>query len=201
MKLTLPLALAPALVNGWAFDMMPYGSRGLLMSPRQIMRQQQAMLDRIDRAMTAPSSSARAPRYEVTDTEEKFELALAVPGYEMNDITVNVEGDGEILTLTGHREQQDENYSFTSKFSQSFSLDPSVDVDKFTATLKNGVLVVGAPKNLEQVRETVRRIPIMGAADAKDDETASETLDEKNEVKSKDHVIDIHDGAKEDATA
>merc|ERR1712025_270319 len=50
------------------------------------------------------------------------------------------------------------------KFSKSFSLDKTVDVDKFTASLNNGVLVVSAPKDLEKLEENVRRIPITAAA-------------------------------------
>merc|ERR1712107_359969 len=48
--------------------------------------------------------------------------------------------------------------------SKTFSLDPSVDVDKFKASLNNGVLVVSAPKDFSKLEENVRRIPITAAA-------------------------------------
>merc|ERR1711907_424211 len=62
--------------------------------------------------------------------------------------------------MGGQRVAATESSRSTSKFSQSFYLDPTVDVDNFTATLKNGVLVVSAPKDLAKLEENVRRIPI-----------------------------------------
>merc|ERR1712125_70096 len=58
-----------------------------------------------------------------------------------------------------------ESSRFASKFSKAFSLNQTVDVDKFTATLKNGVLTVSAPKDLGKLEENVRRIPVTAAAD------------------------------------
>merc|ERR1712107_321336 len=48
-----------------------------------------------------------------------------------------------------------------SKFKQMFSLDKAVDVDRFSATLKDGVLVVNAPKLNQQLMEKSRKIPIV----------------------------------------
>merc|ERR1711976_1128087 len=67
--------------------------------------------------------------------------------------------DGQ-LTVKGERIAESESSRFSSRFAQSFYLDPTVDVDNFTATLKNGVLVVSAPKDLGKLEENVRRIPI-----------------------------------------
>merc|ERR1711869_40726 len=67
--------------------------------------------------------------------------------------------DGQ-LTVAGQRLAVSESSRFASKFSQSFYLDPTVNVDNFTATLKNGVLVISAPKDLGKLEENVRRIPI-----------------------------------------
>merc|ERR1712232_983176 len=55
---------------------------------------------------------------------------------------------------------------FTSKFYKSFALDPIVDLTKLTATLKDGVLAVSAPKDLTKLEENVRTIPITAAVDA-----------------------------------
>merc|ERR1712107_294832 len=48
-----------------------------------------------------------------------------------------------------------------SKFKQMFSLDKAVDIDRFSATLKDGVLVVNAPKLNQQLMEKSRKIPIV----------------------------------------
>merc|ERR1712224_51155 len=50
--------------------------------------------------------------------------------------------------------------NFVSTFSKTFSFDKTVDVDKFTASLNNGVLVVSAPKDLAKLEESIREIPI-----------------------------------------
>lgn len=101
-----------------------------------------------------------SPRYEVTDDDEKFQLAIDVPGMTSKDITISIEGDGKFLAVKGTRESASDTYRFTSKFSQCFSIDPSVEIDKFSANLENGVLVVSAPKDLKKIEERVRTIPI-----------------------------------------
>ena len=110
----------------------------------------------MDRVMQQTSWSS--PRYEIIDKEEKFQLSVDVPGVKMEDIDVSLE-DG-VLSINGHRESLDPNYSFSSKFSQSFSLDPAVELDKFTASLTNGVLVVTAPKDMKKIEANIRKIPI-----------------------------------------
>merc|ERR1712137_1406910 len=97
-------------------------------------------------------------RYELIDNDEKFQLTVDVPGIKEEDIDIKLD-DGQ-LTVKGQRVGESESSRFSSRFSQSFYLDPTVDVDSFTATLKNGVLVVSASKDLSKLKENVRRIPI-----------------------------------------
>merc|ERR1712170_266619 len=97
-------------------------------------------------------------RYELIDNEEKFQLTVDVPGINEEDLDIKLD-DGQ-LTWEGQRVVESESSRTSSRFSQSFYLDPTVDVDNFTATLKNGVLVVSAPKDLGKLEENVRRIPI-----------------------------------------
>merc|ERR1712232_602914 len=63
-------------------------------------------------------------------------------------------------------------------FSKTFSLDQTVDVEKFTWALKNGVLTVSAPKDLAKLEENVRRIPVMSASAAAtvDDDAAEPAI-------------------------
>merc|ERR1719298_312629 len=97
-------------------------------------------------------------RYQLIDNDEKFQLTVDVPGVNEEDIEIKLD-DGQ-LTVAGQRLAVSESSRFASKFSQSFYLDPTVDVDNFTATLKNGALVVSAPKDLSKLEENVRKIPI-----------------------------------------
>merc|ERR1712224_218652 len=73
----------------------------------------------------------------------------------MGDIDIKLD-DGR-LTVKGQRVAASDSSRFTSKFSQTFSLDPTVDVESFTATLNNGVLVVSAPKDLASWRKMFAR--------------------------------------------
>merc|ERR1712138_273947 len=110
------------------------------------------------------------------DNNEKFELTVDVPGVKEGDIDIKLE-EGRLI-VRGQRTASSESSKFTSKFSKTFSLDQTVDVDKFTASLKNGVLTVSAPKDLEKLEENVRRIPVMSAAAAAsvDDDAAEPAI-------------------------
>merc|ERR1712224_742473 len=122
-------------------------------------------------------------RHELVDDDEKFELSIDVPGVKEEDIDVKLE-DG-LLTVQGQRmaSSSDSSSQFiTSKFSKSFSLDKTVDVEQITAELKNGVLTVSAPKDMKKLEENVRRIPVTTAAtvvdltsEDKSDEDAAST--------------------------
>merc|ERR1712124_135638 len=106
--------------------------------------------------------SAATHRYELVDNNEKFELTVDVPGVKEEDIDIKLEDIS--LTVQGQRMAASETSKFSSKFSKTFSLDQTVDVEKFTASLKNGVLTVTAPKDLAKLEENIRRIPVMSAA-------------------------------------
>merc|ERR1712207_7146 len=77
-------------------------------------------------------------RYNLIDNDDQFQLTMDVPGVKEEDIDIKLD-DGQ-LTVQGHRTLGSESSRFSSKFLRSFSLDPTVDIDSFTATLKNGVL-------------------------------------------------------------
>ena len=114
-------------------------------------------------------------RYELVDDDEKFQLSVDVPGVEMKDLDVSVDEENGYLTVAGQRTVSSKNdetgasSKYSSKFSQTFALDDAVDLDKFSADLKNGVLVVTAPKDLKRLEETVedhvKRIPITSSAE------------------------------------
>jgi len=121
--------------------------------------------------------------YELIDNDEKFQLTVDVPGVKEEDIDIKLD-EGQ-LTIKGQRVATSESSRSTSKFSQSFSLDlTTVDVDHFTATLKNGVLVVTAPKDLAKLEEKVRRIPITTLEDI----LADHANQDEKEISAADHT-------------
>merc|ERR1719414_914841 len=117
----------------------------------------QRMFDMVDQQQQQQQQQAIYPtsrgypthRYELVDNNEKFELTVDVPGVKEEDIDIKLE-DG-LLTVQGQRTASSESSQFASKFSKTFSLDKTVDADKFTAALNNGVLIVSAPKDLTKL--------------------------------------------------
>mmetsp|Transcript_24112 Transcript_24112/g.45855 ORF Transcript_24112/g.45855 Transcript_24112/m.45855 type:complete len:212 (-) Transcript_24112:74-709(-) len=164
LSLTVPaLVHSPRMANAWVCG--PGGFYGLtspmvIPTPTEIRRQQKEMLRRQQILAQRMGIKQNSPRYEITNTEERFQVALDVPGVKMEDIDITLEDDGTVLSIAGMRQAADETYSFSSKFAQSFSLDPTIDVEKFTASLKNGVLIISAPREMKRIDETIRKIPI-----------------------------------------
>ena len=184
MKLSIPnitivsLALVPPVVSGWALRPSFYGfDRPLLLSPTEMLREQEALLNRV-------GFKQSSPRYEITNDDKKFEVAVDLPGVKMEDINVALEHDNSILSISGVREASGESYKFTSKFSQSFSLDPTVNPDEIKANLKDGVLIVSAPKDMKRLEQNIRKIPILEAADS-EKPVAEETKEQEIAVEQK----------------
>merc|ERR1711982_323609 len=136
-------------------------------------------------------------RHELVDDDEKFELTVDVPGVKEENIDIKLE-DG-MLTVQGKRTASSESSQFTSKFSKTFSLDKTVDVDKMSAALQNGVLTVSAPKDLKKLEENIRRIPVVTSAavestSTSNDNDGSEKKTEQNEKEEAEKpVIDLVD--------
>merc|ERR1739845_337966 len=137
-------------------------------------------------------------RYELIDNEEKFQLTVDVPGVNEEDIDIKLD-DGR-LTVKGQRVPASDSSRFTSKFSQTFSLDPTVDVESFTATLNNGVLFVSAPKGLAKLEENVRKIHITPLEDIlaeadQNEETKKEEESSSDEQDGKEVDIPVDSAA------
>jgi HSP20 family protein len=124
-----------------------------------------------------------SPRYQITDNAEKFEISIDVPGVNLKDISIDIDESNNMLKISGQRQQKSSTSSYSSSFSKSFSLGHTIDTDKVTASLVNGVLIVSAPRNVNKaVPDTVRKIPINVAAGGttirttagEDDHTATE---------------------------
>ena len=167
MKLFLPslatFVILPHVTEAWSLGPRYYGldvwSPRILLKQRALMEEQQSLLRK--------AFSYTSPRYQITDTEDKFQVSVDVPGVKPEDIDVAFENDGSVLSIRGSRAStnEDDCRSFTSQFSRVFSVDPAVDVENFTASLKNGVLVITAPKDLKRIEENIRKIPVKVASE------------------------------------
>ena len=95
------------------------------------------------------------PAVDVYEDADKFQIHAELPGMDMKDIDVQVEGN--TLTIRGERklehEDKRENYHRVERvygaFQRSFSLPSTVDVDKIEATYDRGVLTITLPKKEE----------------------------------------------------
>merc|ERR1712124_118515 len=133
------------------------------------------------------SSQQQQQGYDLIDNADKFELRLDVPGVKKDDICIKIDDDKNLI-VKGTRVYETETTKSKSKFKQMFSLDKAVDVDRFSATMTNGVLVVTAPKRNQQLLKDSRKIPIVCVDDgavAVTEHKNSENKRSKDDVESK----------------
>ncbi len=105
------------------------------------------------------------PAVNVVESDNSFELELAVPGMKKEDFIIEV-NEG-ILTISSENEMEKEveeknytrkEYSYNS-FSRSFTLPKNVNAEKIEARYENGILHMFLPKFVKMPKET-RTIPI-----------------------------------------
>eukprot|EP00590_Aulacoseira_subarctica_P007162 CAMPEP_0172426106 /NCGR_PEP_ID=MMETSP1064-20121228/35793_1 /TAXON_ID=202472 /ORGANISM="Aulacoseira subarctica , Strain CCAP 1002/5" /LENGTH=186 /DNA_ID=CAMNT_0013169493 /DNA_START=148 /DNA_END=708 /DNA_ORIENTATION=+ len=108
----------------------------------------------------APSTVRRTtPRYEITEDDYEFKLAVDVPGVKAGDMKIKLEQDGRVLRLTGERKIQDGNWTSACNFERAFLLDKKIQTDKIVANLSDGVVIITAPKVHNEQKSDIE-IPI-----------------------------------------
>lgn len=92
------------------------------------------------------------PKADVIESEQHYEIHMALPGISKEDIKISVEGD--MLNIEGERKQSTTNEtdkfvrretSF-GKFSRSFNI-AKLDSSAIEAAFENGILKVTLPKH------------------------------------------------------
>ncbi|MCB2225414.1 MAG: Hsp20/alpha crystallin family protein [Desulfarculaceae bacterium] len=107
------------------------------------------------------AEGAFVPSIDVKESEGAYEVCAEVPGLKPEDISVEY-SDG-ILTLSGEKRQEidEEQGSWHvverryGSFSRSVRLPSEVDVEKLSATHKDGVLKVSLPKSAKSSSKTI----------------------------------------------
>ena len=92
------------------------------------------------------------PAADIYETEDEYVVELEVPGYEEKELTIEV--FDHMLTVKGEHEATTETKEKTyrlherleQEFQRRFELPKVVDTDRLTATFKQGVLELHAPK-------------------------------------------------------
>uniref|UniRef100_A0A7R9Z495 SHSP domain-containing protein n=1 Tax=Pseudictyota dubia TaxID=2749911 RepID=A0A7R9Z495_9STRA len=133
----------------------------------ELIRKSKEWIERMYGIEDAPKKkdvSGFKPRYEIRTTDEKFEVALDVPGVAREDIEITLEEDGKVLMIQGERELlgvTEEGELEKVKFSEKFDFDENANSDKISARLEKGVLVVAAPKKIPDEGTNRKSIPVM----------------------------------------
>jgi len=95
-----------------------------------------------------------SPAVEIHEDESEIRIQAELPGLEQKDVSIEVH-DGT-LTFSGERAGQRETKGecirserWYGKFSRTFSLPQTADLEKVSAALKNGLLTITVPKKEE----------------------------------------------------
>jgi HSP20 family protein len=100
-----------------------------------------------------------APKVDVAETDNGYEVQVALPGFKKEDIKIDLEENR--LTISGERkwENKDDNkrYHFVEteygSFSRTFSLPKNVKADYIEASYKEGILNLVIPKAEKEVKK------------------------------------------------
>lgn len=107
-----------------------------------------------------------SPSANIKESEESFEIQLALPGFKKEDFKIEVQDKSLTVSSEVKTESEDstENYirkefSFNS-FSRSFRLPRTVDSEQIAAEFENGILILTLPKREEAKAKEPRLIAI-----------------------------------------
>jgi len=103
-----------------------------------------------------------APRMNVVEDEDKFEVTAELPGLGKDEVTIEVKD--HTLTLTGEKkmeeEKKDNNYHLFERcygqFVRTIKLPDNVETDNIAAEFKDGILTIDVPKTEKAKLKTVK---------------------------------------------
>ena len=120
-----------------------------------------------DTALPAQALPAQSAPVNVRETDLQYEMDLIAPGCRKEDFAINV--DNNVLTISfNHKDERKDKSEKTGwvrneyvqkSFTRSFAMDDTVDVNKISASYKDGILHLVLPKN-EKAQRLVKNIQI-----------------------------------------
>ncbi|HEY7682606.1 MAG TPA: Hsp20/alpha crystallin family protein [Gemmatimonadales bacterium] len=101
------------------------------------------------------------PAVDLTETEKEYIVRAEVPGVPRENLDVQLEGD--VLTLTGHREvkttEKEENMLWEEreigKFVRALRLPKAVEANKVAANYAEGILTIRVPKTEPAIKNKI----------------------------------------------
>ncbi|MCM1131837.1 MAG: Hsp20/alpha crystallin family protein [Ruminococcus flavefaciens] len=110
-------------------------------------------LDELDKDFFSGSMSTNVFRTDITDAGEKYIMESELPGFEKEDIKIDISGD--YITISAQHKtddtKKDENCKYIRRersygsFKRSFGIS-DVNAEEISAEYKNGVLTIELPK-------------------------------------------------------
>lgn len=171
--IVLAAVVALACLAAPATALVPYGLWDLLDDPFRVLEQSPVALSAPrpggSAADAGTSSGVALARCDWKETPEAHVISVDVPGVRREDVKVEVEETGRVLRVSGERKADEERDGerwhraerTAGRFWRRFRMPAGADVDRVSAKLENGVLVVTVPKVAEHRREP-RVISIAG---------------------------------------
>jgi len=105
-----------------------------------------------------------APKVNIIERNESFEVQIALPGIKRDDIKINV--DKDIMTVSHSVSQENNEECYTRKefdfndFERSFNLPESVNTEKISAGMQDGILNIYLSKKEESIDKGPKEIKI-----------------------------------------
>ena len=126
-------------------------------------------LDIFDEVFSDPFFSQKENKIMKTDVKEKegnYVLEIDIPGYDKEDIKIELEDGYITVTATKNEEKEDKNAKylrrerFSGMCSRSYYAGDNVKEEDIKANFKNGILTIEFPKEAEKKLEEKKYIPI-----------------------------------------
>lgn len=120
--------------------------------------------DELERSFFGGAKPVSGFRTDVTDTGDAYKLEAELPGFNKDDIKIDIEND--CLTISAERsmENKEDKHNFVKReryygsFSRSFDIS-GINADAIEAAYTDGVLTLTMPKKQEQLPAS-RRLEI-----------------------------------------
>ncbi|WP_126973478.1 Hsp20/alpha crystallin family protein [Gynurincola endophyticus] len=112
-------------------------------------------------------TSTTIPSVNIKETNNAYEVELAVPGMEKSDFNIELEGNRLIISSSKKQENENKEENYTRRefsyqsFQRSFSLpDNTVDADNIKARYENGLLIIDIPKKENAKKKAPKQISV-----------------------------------------
>jgi HSP20 family protein len=117
-----------------------------------------------DLRMNLINSNYSVPSVNSIESDDSFEIDLAVPGMKKDDFTIQL--NDKVLVISSENTNSVDNSNMRlnefnySSFQRSFRVPETVELDKIKANYKNGILKIKLPKKKDSITKPDRVIDI-----------------------------------------